>query len=56
MPPETIRAAVTTVLAGGVERTSLAMWLWTRAMFFGVALDRFSRRFRRGEEGAPSAA
>ncbi|HSB36272.1 MAG TPA: NAD(P)/FAD-dependent oxidoreductase [Thermoanaerobaculia bacterium] len=45
-PPETIRAAVVTTLAGGVERTSPAMWLWTRAMFLGVAIDRFTRRWR----------
>src|SRR5262245_25505928 len=55
-PPESIRAAVTTTLAGGVERVSPAMWFWTRVMFAGVALDRFSRRFRRGDAGAPSAA
>jgi flavin-dependent dehydrogenase len=45
-PPEPIRAAVVTTLAGGVERVSPAMWLWTRAMFLGVAIDRFTRRWR----------
>jgi len=34
------------VLAGGVERVSPAMWLWTRLMFVGVAIDRFARRWR----------
>lgn len=43
-PPEHIRAAVTTTLAGGVERGSPAMWLWTRLMFLGVGIDRFMRR------------
>jgi flavin-dependent dehydrogenase len=46
MPPEGIRAAVVTTLAGGVERVSPAMWFWTRLMFVGVAIDRFARRFR----------
>ena len=45
-PPDTIRAAVTTTLAGGVERVSPAMWFWTRLMFVGVAIDRLTRRFR----------
>jgi flavin-dependent dehydrogenase len=45
-PPDTIRAAVTTTLAGGVERVSPAMWFWTRLMFVGVAIDRWTRRFR----------
>ena len=57
MPPDSIRAAVTTVLAGGVERHSAAMRFWTRLMFVGVGIDRFSRRFRRSARvGAPSAA
>jgi flavin-dependent dehydrogenase len=43
-PPESIRAAVTTTLAGGVERSSVAMWVWTRLMFVGVGFDRFMRR------------
>jgi flavin-dependent dehydrogenase len=45
-PPEGIRAAVVTTLAGGVERVSPAMWAWTRLMFVGVAIDRTTRRFR----------
>ena len=43
-PPEAIRAAVVTVLAGGVEHVSPAMWLWTRLMFVGVAIDRSATR------------
>jgi flavin-dependent dehydrogenase len=46
MPPDGIRGAVVTTLAGGVERVSPAMWFWTRLMFVGVAIDRFARRWR----------
>ena len=45
-PPERIRAAVVTTLAGGVERVSLALWFWTKLMFVGVGIDRFTRRLR----------
>jgi len=45
-PPERIRAAVVTTLAGGVERVSPALWFWTRLMFVGVGIDRFTRRLR----------
>ena len=45
-PPEGIRAAVVTTLAGGVERVTPAMWFWTKLMFVGVAFDRWTRRWR----------
>jgi hypothetical protein len=45
-PPETIRAAVTTTLAGGVERVTPALWFWTKLMFVGVGFDRITRRWR----------
>jgi flavin-dependent dehydrogenase len=45
-PPEAIRAAVVTVLAGGVESSSLGMWIFTHMMFLGVTIDRLSRRWR----------
>jgi flavin-dependent dehydrogenase len=51
-PPEAIRAAVTTTLAGGVERVSPLMWFWTSLMFVGVAIDRVTRRFRTPEPSA----
>ncbi len=54
-PPESIRAAVVTVLAGGVESSSPAMWLWTRMMFVGVAIDRFMRRRRGAPVGASAS-
>ena len=53
-PPEAIRAAVVTTLAGGVERVSPAMWFWTRLMFFGVAVDKTMRRLS-GRTTAPAA-
>jgi hypothetical protein len=43
-PPEGIRAAVVTTLAGGVQRVSPALWFWTGLMFVGVAIDRTMRR------------
>jgi flavin-dependent dehydrogenase len=46
-PPETIRAAVVTTLAGGVERMSPGLWFWTQMMFVGVAVDRTMRRLTR---------
>jgi hypothetical protein len=45
-PPEGMRAAIVTTLAGGVERVSPMMWVWTRLMFAGVAIDRWTRRWR----------
>jgi flavin-dependent dehydrogenase len=53
-PPESIRAAVVTTLAGGVERVSPGMWFWTRLMFVGVAVDRAMRRLT-GRTAAPAA-
>jgi flavin-dependent dehydrogenase len=46
-PPEAIRAAVVTTLAGGVERVSPAMWFWTELLFLGVAVDKTMRRLTR---------
>ena len=45
-PPEVICAAVTTTLAGGVERVSPGLWFWTKLMFVGVGIDRLTRRWR----------
>ena len=49
-PPEKMRQAVTTVLAGGIEDPPLALKIWTQLMLWGVGLDRVTRRFR----GEPS--
>jgi flavin-dependent dehydrogenase len=55
-PPEAIRAAVTTTLAGGVERVSPLMWFWTSLMFVGVAIDRLTRRLRTAPRETASSA
>ncbi len=47
-PFDKIRAAVTTVLAGGVERVSIASKLWMSLMFLGVNIDRFRRKIGLG--------
>ncbi|MFN7974858.1 MAG: NAD(P)/FAD-dependent oxidoreductase [Acidobacteriota bacterium] len=46
-PPESIKSAVTTTLAGGVERVGPLQWLLTKGMFAAVELDR-----RRGNDKA----
>lgn len=59
-PPEPMRKAVTTVLAGGVEKPPLALKIWTQLMLWGVGIDRLRRRvgIGTGESagGPPSAA
>ena len=47
-PPEAMRKAVTTVLAGGVESPPLALKVWTQLMLWGVGFDRFRRRIGLG--------
>jgi flavin-dependent dehydrogenase len=49
-PLDAIRAAVTTTLAGGVERVSLRARIGIELMFVGVAIDRWTRRFRKPKE------
>lgn len=51
-PFDKIRAAVTTVLAGGVERVPLTTKLWTSLIFLGVGVDRFRRRIGLGPKAA----
>ena len=51
-PPEKMRQAVTTVLAGGVEDPPLSLKVWTQLMLWGVGIDRFVRRLR-GQTPAP---
>ena len=48
VPFDKIRAAVTTVLAGGVERVTLPTKIWTSFMFLAVGFDRFRRRIGLG--------
>ena len=52
-PPDAIRRAVTTVLAGGVEEPSLKMRILTRLMFVGVGFDRLRRRIGLGPKPEP---
>ncbi len=47
-PFDQIRAAVTQTLAGGVEKITLSMKLWTALMFVGVGIDRFRRKIGLG--------
>ena len=43
-PLDPMRAAVTTVLAGGVEKIPWSSELWIRLMLFGIGIDRLRRR------------
>ena len=45
-PLNVMRKAVTTVLAGGVERFPLSRRVWTSLMFFGIGFDRLTRKLR----------
>jgi len=55
-PMDVMRKAVTTVLAGGVERVPLARRLWINLMFFGIGFDRFRRRLGLGQPSAQAVA
>jgi len=46
-PMESMRAAVTSVLAGGVQKTPLRARIWMALMFWGIGFDRFRRRLLR---------
>src|SRR5439155_20280465 len=46
-PNEAMRAAVTSVLAGGVEKTPLRARIWMTLMFLGIGFDRWRRRLLR---------
>ena len=52
-PPEKMRQAVTTVLAGGVEDPPLAQRFWTRLMLLAVGFDRVKRRLLRPASASP---
>jgi hypothetical protein len=56
-PFDPMRAAVTTTLAGGVEKVSFRSRFWTELMFLGIAIDRLRRRLGLGpKEQTPTAA
>ena len=45
-PFDAMRAAVTSTLAGGVERIPFWARFWMRIMFVGIGIDRFQKRIR----------
>jgi flavin-dependent dehydrogenase len=46
-PLESMRAAVTSVLAGGVENVPFRALIWMNLMFWGIGFDRWRRRLLR---------
>ena len=55
-PFDKMRAAITTVLSGGVERISFATRLWIELVFLSVAFDRFRRKLGFGPKTEEAAA
>jgi flavin-dependent dehydrogenase len=47
-PFDPMRAAITTVLSGGVDKIPLRSRIWIELVFLGVAFDRFRRRLGLG--------
>ena len=54
-PLDRMRAAVTTILSGGVERIPLSARIWIELVFLGVAIDRFRRRIGLGPKPEEAA-
>jgi flavin-dependent dehydrogenase len=55
-PFDKMRASITTILSGGVEKVPLASRLWIELVFFSVAFDRFRRRLGLGPRKEAEAA
>lgn len=55
-PLDKMRAAITTVLSGGIERIPLSARIWMEIVFFSVAIDRFRRRLGLGPKPEPEEA
>ena len=55
-PFDRMRAAITTVLSGGVERIPISARIWIGLVFFGAAVDRFRRRLGLGPKPEAEAA
>jgi len=55
-PFDAMRAAVTSTLAGGVEKIPWRARFWMKLMFFGIGFDRFQRRIRGRFAGSPESA
>jgi flavin-dependent dehydrogenase len=47
-PLDRMRASITTILSGGVEKIPLSSRIWIELVFFSVAFDRFRRRLGLG--------
>ena len=55
-PFDPMRAAITTVLSGGVERIPLMSRIWIEIVFLSVAFDRFRRKLGLGPRLETQAA
>jgi flavin-dependent dehydrogenase len=55
-PFDRMRAAVTTVLSGGIERIPIRARIWIELVFLSVAFDRFRRRLGLGPKPQEAAA
>jgi len=55
-PFDRMRAAVTTILSGGVEKIPLRARIWIELVFLSVAFDRFRRRLGLGPKPEEAAA
>ncbi|MDQ5872162.1 MAG: FAD-dependent oxidoreductase [Acidobacteriota bacterium] len=55
-PVDRIRASITTILSGGVERIPLSARIWIEIVFLSVAFDRFRRRLGLGRKPEEAAA
>jgi flavin-dependent dehydrogenase len=55
-PFDRMRAAVTTVLSGGVERIPLGARIWIELVFLSVGFDRFRRKLGLGPKPKEAAA
>ena len=54
-PFDRMRASITTILSGGVERIPLSARIWIECVFLAVAFDRFRRRIGLGPKPEEAA-
>jgi len=55
-PVDRMRAAITTILSGGVERIPLGARIWIEIVFLSIAFDRFRRRLGLGPKPEEATA
>lgn len=55
-PVDRMRAAITTILSGGIERIPLGARIWIEIVFLSVAFDRFRRRLGLGPKPGEATA